>query len=130
MPADVRYTTKGPKTFTIADGADGSAVTPVDLEAGCKLIAITCADCQYVTAATNITAQVGFGASDGPFALYEQDDPGIEWSKGALPTTGTLAFLLTHATGARRLRLILSNNADGGAVVFSVWGLDEGAGGA
>ena len=115
-----------PQTFTIANGADGSAVAAVDLGASYKIILIQCTDCSNVAASTNLTALVGYTAADTLSDLYEQDDPSTQWSKGDLPTTGTLAFILTHATGARRLRLVLSNNASGGSVVFTVYGLDKG----
>jgi hypothetical protein len=115
-----------PQTFTIAAGANGSAVTAVDLGKPFKFILITCADCQYIPATTNLSAQVGYDENDGPFALYEQDDPATQWSIGSLPTNGTLAFVLTHAAGARRLRLVMSNNSNGGATAFVVRGLDGG----
>jgi hypothetical protein len=115
-----------PQTFTIVDTADGSLVTPIDLGGNYKIILVTCADCQYIAASTNLTARVGYGAADGPFDLYEQDDPSSQWSKGALPTSGTLAFVLTHAAGIRRLGFTLSNASSGGSTVFTVKGLDEG----
>ena len=117
------------KTFTIGNSADGSAVTPVDIDLdNAKALVITCEDCQYIQASTSLSAQVGYDESDTMCALYELDDPSTAWSKGSLPTSGTLAFVLTHAFGARRLRLILSNAASGGSVVFKVIGID-GSGG-
>jgi len=94
--------TSTPTKFVIPSGEDGSDVNLADLGGNYDLVMITCADC---------TAQVGYLEDDGPFDLYEQDDPSTQWSKGSLPTSGTLAFLLTHATGVRRIRLVLSNNA-------------------
>jgi hypothetical protein len=121
-----RFVAGDPETFTIADAADGSAVAAVDLAFNYKLVVVKCEDCQYIQASTNLTALVGYEALDTLSDLYEQDDPGTQWSKGSLPTTGTLAFVMTHAIGVRRLRLVLSNASSGGATVFKVYGLDEG----
>jgi len=111
------------KQFTIASGADGSAVSAVDLGGNYDLILIKCADCSHIAASTSLSAKVGFAEDDSLCSLYEQDDPSTEWSKGDLPTSGSLAFLLTHATGSRRLQLVLSNAASGGSVVFEILGL-------
>ena len=118
--------TSGVKTFTIAAAADGSAVAAVDLGSNYKIVTVKCEDCQYIQATTNISAQVGYTPGDTLCNLYDQDDPSTVWSKGALPTSGTLAFVLTHATDAHRLRLVLSKAASGGSVVFKVQGYDQG----
>jgi hypothetical protein len=122
----MKPTLTSPQTFTIAATKTGSAVTPVDLGKNCKIILISCADCQYIPASTSLTAKVGYGAGATVADLYEQDNPSAQWSQGDLPTTGTLAFVLTHAVGARRLQLILSNASTGGSTVFTVTGMDEG----
>ena len=111
------------KTFTIAAGATGAAVAAVDLGANFDLIWVTCGDCSHIQAATSLTAQVAIAEGATVAALYEQDDPSTAWSNGALPTSGTLAFVLTHAAGARYVRLVLSAAASGGTVVFSIVGL-------
>lgn len=114
-----------PTTFTIPSGASGAAVTPADLYHNCKLIVISCADCSGVAASTSLTVQTGFGASDTMCTLYEQDTPSLVWTSGNLPTSGTMRFALTHAIGARRVRLILSNNTTTNTV-FTIYGVDVG----
>lgn len=113
-------------TFTIPNGANGSGVTAVDLAGNYKVIVVKCADCQYIAATTGLTAKIGYTGADTVCDLYEQNDPSTKWSKANLPTSGTLAFHLAHATGARRVQLILSNSASGGDVVFEIQGLDRG----
>lgn len=115
------------ETFTIPNAADGSAVAAVDLGGNFKGVLIKCEDCQYIAATTTVGAKVGYTGSDTLSDLYEQDDPGTIYAGGNLPTTGTLAFVLTHAFGVRRIQLILSNNASGGPVVFKIQGLDKGS---
>ena len=109
------------QTFTIGSGADGSAVDPVDLGAAYDLIWVRCEDCSGIDASTNLSALVKHASGDTLCDLYEQDDPSTQWSAGAIPATGTMAFLLSHAAGIRYLRLVLSNvsTAD---VVFGIKG--------
>jgi hypothetical protein len=114
------------QTFTIPDGANGGAVAPADLGANYKAILIRCADCQYIPASTNLSMQASEGAADTMCDVYEVDDPSTLWSKGSLPTSGTLRVVVTHAFGARRVRLVLSNNSTGGDTAFSIAGMDQG----
>ena len=123
MGRKVAWSLSGEKTFTIANAADGSLVTPVDLGTPFKVIGIVCEDCSNIAAASNLADQVAMDGGSTYSDLYEENDPSTIWSKGTLPVTGTLAFVLTHAFGARQIRLILSNNTDG-EVVFSIFGLD------
>lgn len=111
------------QTFTIASGATGSAVTAVDLGRPYREIIIRCEDCSNIQASTNIAALVGYNADDTLCDLYAEDDPGAQWSKGAIPATGTLAFVLKSARGAQYLRLVLSKAASGGSVVFKIRGM-------
>lgn len=111
------------KTFTIANGADGSAVDPVDLERNYAFFAVRCTDAQYIASSTTLAAQVGYADADALTNLWKQDGEAV-WASGTLPTSGGFAFTLIHAFGAQRLRLVLSNNASGGAVVFEVYGFD------
>lgn len=112
-----------PQTFTIANGANGSAVTPVDLGANYESLVVTCTDCQYIAATTTMSAVIGLGPADTLCTLYAKDDPSSAWATGNLPTSGTLAFGMTYPFAVRRIRLVLSNNASGGSVVFNVYGL-------
>lgn len=122
---EVRNEASAQQTFTIPNGANGSAVTPVDLGAPYKIIVVRCEDAQYIPGATNMSADAGYAAADNMCTLYEENDPSTAWSKGALPTTGDFCFALTHSFGARRLRLILSNNSTGGDTVLYVRGYDQ-----
>lgn len=118
---DTRVRVSDPVSFTIPSGATGSVVAAADLGRNYKLIIIECADCGGIAASTSLSAQVGMVSS--VYDLYEQDAPGTLWSQGDLPETGTLHFVLTHAVGARMIRLILSNNTTA-AVTFIITGLD------
>jgi len=123
--AEIYQDASSEQTFTIPDTGDGSAVDPVDLGAAYDLIWVRCEDCQYIQASTNMTALVKHVSGDTLCDLYEQDDPSTQWSAGALPTSGTMAFLLSHAAGIRHIRLVLSNAASGGAVVLKVKGFHK-----
>lgn len=114
------------QTFTIPASADGSGVDAIDLERNYAFIVVKCEDCSNIPSSTSLSFEVGYDNSDTLCDLYEQDDPSTIYSKGDLPTSGTLAFLLNHAAGAQRLRPVLSNNASGGSVVFKVYGWDGG----
>lgn len=122
-PMPVAELVSAEQTFTIGNGADGSAVTPADLGAQYKFIQIRCEDCQYVPAVTGIVAWVDPAAAGTLCRLYELDDPATQWTVSPLPTSGTLAFVLTHSMGMRRIRLVLSNNSTGGSTVFKIIGL-------
>jgi len=115
----------GQGVFTIPSGEDGSGVAMVDLGANYDLICIACDSMGHVPAATSLSAQVKYATDDTAGDLYEQDDPSAKWSKGDLPTSDALAFLLPHAAGTRYIRLILSNNASGGSVIFKIIGLHK-----
>lgn len=122
---ETKFKVGEPKVFTIASGADGSAVTPVDLGHPYKVIVVTCEDCQYIPAATTLGAEVGYEGDDGPFSLFQEDGSAV-WASGNLPTSGKVALVIGPAKGARRVRLILGNNSTGGPTVFKVRGMDQG----
>lgn len=109
------------ETFTIGNGADGSSVDPVEFQYPVGDVVVKCEDCSNIAASTSLTALVGYEGDDTLCDLYEENAPQTQWSKGDLPTSGTLAFRLTHALGTKRLRLVLSNNASGGSVVFTIY---------
>ena len=111
---------------TIADGETGAAHAEIDLGANFKVLGVICEDCQFIAQATNLSAQIAFDPNGPLCDLYEQDDPGTAWAGGVLPTAGTLAFILTHTFGARKIRLILSNAASGGSVIFRIFGFHSG----
>lgn len=114
------------QTFTIGNGADGSAVAPADLGANYKAIIIRCADCQYIPATTTMGLELSEDAADTMCDMYEANDPGTIWVSDNLPTTGTLRVVITHAFMARRVRIVLSGNSTGGATTFAIAGSDRG----
>ena len=107
-------------TYTILSTATTAAA--LDLGTNYTVIGIQCADCSNIQAATSMTAKVAFDAGSVVHDLYEQDAPATQWSQGSLPATGTLAFILTHTFGVRKISLILSKAASGGDVVFKIYG--------
>jgi len=112
--------------YTIVDGTDGTGNDVIDLGANFKVLGICCEDAGGIQAATNLEAEIAFDVNGALCDLYEQDDPGTEWAAGALPTAGHFAFILTHAFGVRKIRLILSLAASGADVVFKIFGFHSG----
>ncbi len=110
------------QTFTIPNGADGSAVAAVDLARNYGFIVVGCEDTSNIAADSTLTAEVADDDSGALIPLYKQDGSGI-WELAALPTSGGLRFWLSHAFGIQRIRLILSNTT-GGAVSFTIYGFD------
>ena len=110
--------------FSIPNGATGANVAPVDFGRNYAYAVIKCTDAQYIQATTTLGAQVGYDADDALVDLYERDTPGTKWA-GNLPTSGTFGFMLLHAFGVQRIRLVLSKAASGGAVPFEVYGIAE-----
>ena len=114
-----------PKDFVIGIGVTGVAVAAVDLGAPYKTILVECADATGVDAGTNIGAFVGYDKGGTLVELYETNDPGTAWAKGAIPATGTFGFAITHALGVWRVRLILSQVSTA-AVTLTIRGLERG----
>jgi hypothetical protein len=119
------YPLCAPRDFVIPSGETGANVDPIVLDANCRVLGIAIFDCSEIAAASNLSAQVAFDneASTTMCDLYEQDDPGTQWSQGALPVTGTCAFILTHAFRIRQIRFILSVVTTG-EVRIKIYGLD------
>lgn len=113
-------------TETIVDGTDGTGNAVIDLGANFKVLGIACEDASGIAQSTNLEAEIAFDVNSPLCDLYEQDDPSTEWAKGDLPTSGHFAFILTHSFGVRKIRLILSNNANGANVVFKIYGFHSG----
>jgi hypothetical protein len=110
------------QTFTIPDSADGSAVAAIDLARNYSFIVVSCDDASDIPANTTLSAEVADDDSGALNPLYMQDGS-APWASGSLPTSGGFRFWLSHAYGAQRLRLILSNNTTG-AVDLHVYGFD------
>ena len=111
---------------TIVDGTDGTGNDVIDLGANFKVLGIVCENASGIPQSTNLEAEIAFDPNSPLSDLYEQDDPSTEWEAGDLPTSGHFAFILTHAFGARKIRLVLSNAASGANVVFKIYGFHSG----
>ena len=86
-------------------------------------------DCQYISAATDMTMLTATYPGTMMCSVYETNDPSIEWSKGALPTTEvSLSVLITHAFGARYMQLAFSVVTGAGATPIEVIALDPAVG--
>jgi len=110
------------QSFSIPNGADGSAVAAVDLARNYGFVVIACADTSNIAADTTLSAEVADDDSATLLPLHTQDGAGV-WESAVLPTSGGLRFWLSHAFGVQRLRLVLSNNSTG-AVTFTIYGFD------
>lgn len=107
-------------SFSIANGANGSAVAAVDLGRNYERIHVVCENCQYIPAGATLGVKVGYGNADTLVTLYQMNGGAVFGP--VLPSTGSFATLLRDAMDAQRVQFILSANASGGAVVFQVWG--------
>lgn len=110
------------QTFTIPNGANGSAVAAVDLERNYSFVIVSCDDAAGIPAATTLSAQAADDDSGALNPLYMQDASAV-WQSGTLPTSGGLRFWLSHGFGLQRLRLILSSNTTAD-VTFYIYGFD------
>jgi len=108
--------------LTIVQGTTGSTAE-ANMQRNYAFFVIRCENCANIPDTCTMTIQTKMNDGDTYTALYEINDPSTAWSKG-VPTTGTLHFALSHAFGAKYLRLILSGNASGGDVQFKVYGFD------
>lgn len=115
------------KSFVIPSGTSGSAVAPLDMGRPYFAYLVYCENTTGIAAATNITCEVATIPGQTMCSLYELNDPGTEWSKGAIEdgSSETFAFTLTHTFGARYLRFVLSNNTTEN-VTIKVIGLSQG----
>lgn len=122
--ANVGFARSDSQTFTIVNGANGSAVTPLDFGRGYAMYIVKCASTANIAALTGLSIKVSYGAADAEVDLFNADDPSLKWSKSPLPTgANSFGFVLTSAFAAQKLRFILSNNATGN-VIFEVYGID------
>lgn len=110
------------KTASIANGQ--TTHSPIDMGRQYAIFVVRCEDASNVAATTALTIEAADLPGDAMCFIYDDNDPGNKWSKGNLPTSGTLRFRLDDAWGARYLRFTLSAAASGGSVVFKVRGFD------
>jgi hypothetical protein len=119
------YTIDKPMDFNIPSGEDGTGTTPVTLNAPMEIVGILCIGAAGIPGGTNMSAQIAWDSeASTPMAdLYEENDPGTQWSQGNLPTSGAFAFILKHGYRARRYRIILSQNVTA-TTTFKIYGFD------
>jgi len=108
------------RTATIASGGTGS--NAIDFGRGHAVYVVKIEDCAGFTDAATLRALVGFEEGVALADLYEANDPATIWSKDT-PTSGTCAFVLTHAFGAQFLQFVASAAASQ-AISIKVWGFD------
>ena len=113
-------------TLTIVDTDDGTLAGAADLGRNYAGIIITCEDCEFIDPATTMTLLVGMTATDTLCDLHESDSAGTVWTSLALPAAAASTFhaLIPDAAFCQRIQIMLSNVANGGSVVFKVWGFD------
>lgn len=105
-------------TFTIGNGADGSAVAPVDLGRQYAFIVIRCEDVSNAASPSD-TLAIKVSVGEGDPVLAVKDD------NGAVTHLMDTEFHRPLFVGvARRVQLVLSANASGGSVVIEVYGID------
>ncbi len=119
---EIGYGRSDRQTFTIPNGADGSAVAAVDLGRNYSFVVVSCDNASGIPADTFLTAEAADDDSGALNPLYFQDGV-AEWESGALPTSGGFRFWLSQAFGVQRLRLILSANATA-SVTLHIYGFD------
>ena len=113
------------KTLTMPSGNKGDNLSAIDLGRNYAYIVVKCLDVTGIAATTALSAQVAYDDDDALCTLYEKANPSLAWSITPLPTTsGSFAFLLLHAFGAQRIKLLLSKNTTA-AVTFQIYGLAE-----
>lgn len=84
---------------------------------------IICENANGISLATNMTLAVQYPGVPVECNLYDMNDPSTIWSKGALATAGTWAFLLHIGAFANHLRIKFSK-APTADVPFKVIGFD------
>ena len=110
--------------FTIPSGSTGANVFRVDLGRPYAFHVIRIEDCTGFQEGTTISAKVANDDTPAQLmcTLCEANEPNITWSK-AVPTSGAIQFILTHAFGARYISFLLNQNSDG-IVNIDVYGYD------
>lgn len=111
------------KTFTIPSGAGGSAVAAVDLGRCCKAVVLRCADCAGIPAGTTLALYAAEDAGDALCAAYNADTGAA--LAYAMPTSGSWRMAAADLFGARRVRVVLSQNVTADTT-FELAGLDAG----
>lgn len=112
------YGNSAVNTFTIPDAADGSAVTPIDLERHYAFIILRCADVSNVGAATD-TLGIQLGMTDADDMLELEDN-----LQDVTIIMDDIFHRAIFVGAARRVRPVLSAVASGGTVVIEVYGAD------
>ena len=112
-------------TFTIVDGNDGANVGNLNLGRNYAYIIVRCDDCQYIDQATTLGILTAMDEDQNMNSVYELANNTLTLLAPTLPTAGSMRFLLTPAFGAQYIHFTLSADANGGSVVFEVYGIAE-----
>lgn len=110
------------KTLTIPAGANGSALTRVDLGRRYESCWIHSANSAGFAAGTTMKLRTSPKADIVETPLYELNSPQTEWSKTMPDSADGFNFVLTHLTGARYVKPYLSAVTDA-AVTLSFMGV-------
>jgi hypothetical protein len=113
------------KTFTIVNGNTGANVEAVNLGRNYAYIIIRCDNCQYIAGSTTLGVKTAMDESQQLNSVYDFSSNTLTLLAPTLPTSGSMQFLLTPAWGAQYIHFTLSKNANGGSVVFDVYGVAE-----
>lgn len=118
----IGYLRSDRQRFTIPNGANGSAITRLDMGKPYSYFVIRVENCSGFTSALTLKVANDDNPAQTLCDLYEVNDPSIKWSKTP-PTTGAIQFALTHAIGSRYLQFVTVSNTDA-EVNIDVWGYD------
>ena len=122
---EVGWGRSDPQTFTIPNGNTGANIGNLDLGRNYAYIIVRCDDCQYIAKDTTLGILTAMDEAQQMNSVYELANNTLTLLAPALPTAGSMRFLLTPAFGAEYIHFTLSANASGGNVVFTVYGIAE-----
>jgi hypothetical protein len=97
---------------TIPLGADGSNLDAVDLGRRYESVMIMSEDSSGLAAGTTMKLRVSPRESIDPLPLYELNSPNTEYSKALPDSANGFAVVVTHLTGSRYVKPILSAVTD------------------
>jgi len=108
--------------------AGGTVSDELDFGRPYFVFVIRIPDCQYISAATDMSLLTATYPGTTMCEVYETNDPSIAWAKGALPVADTLSVLITHAFGARFMQIVFSVVTGAGVTPIEVIALDPAVG--
>ena len=112
-------------TFTIPDGNTGANIGNLNLGRNYAYIIVRCDDCKNIDQGTTLGILTAMDEAQNMNSVYELANNTLTLLAPALPAAGSMRFLLTPAFGAQYIHFTLSADANGGTVVFEVYGIAE-----